>query len=75
MEYPKWLETKLSQAFTGRECDDPGNPGWFVVWDDKANDALCRLFGVVTGEQPEYDIDNKFKVRFDWNLQLWKVSA
>jgi hypothetical protein len=70
---PEQLRLKLMAAFKGREMMT--RPGWFVIWNDQANDALLDRYGVVTGEQPEYSINDAFVVRFDWNLQRFIVRA
>ncbi|MCL4296218.1 MAG: hypothetical protein KJ077_10840 [Anaerolineae bacterium] len=69
---PDWLRRKVLAAFRGKEMET--RPGYFVIWDEHATNALCRLLGIVTGEQPEYDY-GAFKIRFDWNLQRFIVSA
>jgi hypothetical protein len=66
------LEQRLMSAFKSREMVT--RPGWFVVWDERANIDLSVMFGITT-DAPVYEIENKFKVMFDWNLQKWCITA
>lgn len=51
-------------------------PGWFIVWDERANNELAQTFGLCTDEvQPVYNLNDAYKIRFNWHLQAWMVQA
>ena len=48
-------------------------PGYFMVKGD-LNDKLTQIYGIYT-DAPEFKIDNKMKVKFNWKTQSWMVSS
>jgi hypothetical protein len=50
-------------------------PGYHAILDNRVNEYLSNRFGIVTGEQPRYNLDNVFTVFFNWNIQGWYVGV
>jgi len=70
-DIPKWLIRELMRGFKNTAID---GDGWFPIHNERANDRLCGIFGLAT-TYAEYKIGNSFRVRFDWAIQRWRVSA
>ena len=71
MLVPKYVKNSLLSSFKNSTSID----NWFPIWDDKTNQWLANHFGVYTDGGHIHNIDNSFKVKFDWNIQVFRVSA
>ncbi len=68
----------LTKAFKGIPHERYSNEleKWFVVWDEKAEKQLSKILPVYSSGNPVYQIGNHaFKVRWDWSIMKWLVSA
>ena len=68
----------LTKAFKGYPHEKHSNDleKWFVVWNDNAEGELSKILPIYTSGNPVYQIGNHaFKVRWDWSIMKWLVSA
>jgi hypothetical protein len=71
---PEYIKKALNHAIS-KNKDTFVYPGFYRIWDNKINTWLCNKFGLSTGEQERYNINNAYVVFFDWNLQIWYVGV
>ena len=73
----KAIEQELLAAFQNSTSDtDSEGTKWFPIWSEKINEWLCHNLPLYTdAERVHFNIENKFRVYFDWKLQVWRVAA
>lgn len=70
-ELPKKYKTELLSCFAIQESFI--YPEFHPVWDKDTNEFLSKKIGIVT-DCPIYNLNNCFRLFFDWKLQIWYVG-
>lgn len=72
LEVSKTLKRQLCQVIKNQR---PSREGWWTIWIDEADSKLYDLFPIYTDVSPEFNVDNVFIVKFNWNISRWMVKV
>ena len=76
LELPRYAKTALNKAFKQAPVEKSiDGYSWFMLHDQQTTEYLIRTLGLSTGGMPIYNLNNAYKVWFDWSFEGWIVSA
>jgi hypothetical protein len=76
VELSKKATATLSATFKQRPVEKSlDGHKWFALHDEKTSELLIKKLGLATSGMPIYDLNDSFKVWFDWSSETWLVSA
>jgi hypothetical protein len=73
---PDYVIQELNKSFHNKKSDHYNNFGnFFPIWNEKINEFLIKNFPIFTNENIIYNINNIYKIVFNWNNQIFYISS